>query len=65
MTEVAGKNSEAVVGQLRGTLRVHGLELSDDGHIRWEKNNPDHPRNWPMWRKIYNTSVILFLELIT
>jgi hypothetical protein len=50
---------------LRVNLGSHGLELTEDGHVRWDKKNPAHPRNWTAWRKAYNTIVVLFLELIT
>jgi hypothetical protein len=50
---------------LRLNLGGHGSELTEDGHVRWDKKTPAHPRNWAAWRKAYNTIVILFLELIT
>jgi len=31
---------------LRVNLGSHGLELTEDGHVRWDKGNPAHPRNW-------------------
>jgi hypothetical protein len=65
MTEPTKHEPGASLNELRSTLEDHGLELSDDGHIRWQKTNPEHPRNWAMWRKIHDTSVILFLELVT
>ena len=51
--------------ELREQLELHGLELSSDGHIKWMKTNPAHPRNWSATRKAYNTTVILLLELVT
>ena len=46
-------------------LERNGLELTEDGKISWNNNNPAHPRNWGPGRKAYNTGVILLLELIT
>ena len=46
-------------------LRAAGVELTGDGDIGWDKQNPAHPRNWTAWKKGYNTGVILSLELIT
>lgn len=46
-------------------LESYGLILSSDGYVRWNNNNPDHPRNWPTGRKVYDTAVIIFLEFIT
>ena len=65
MSEPTKQESETGLTQLCRALEDHGLELSDEGHIRWQKTNPEHPRNWAIWRKAYDTSVILFLELIT
>ena len=48
-----------------GLLKAYGLELTKDGYIGWQKDNPVHPRNWSAWRKTYNTSVILLVELVT
>lgn len=46
-------------------LNRHGLLLNDAGYVRWDKQNPKHPRNWSGKRKAYNTIVILCLEFIT
>ncbi|KAJ5107490.1 hypothetical protein N7456_004165, partial [Penicillium angulare] len=44
----------------------HGLEFTPDGqHIRWSVSNKKHPRNWPMSRKVYDTGLIIFLDLFT
>lgn len=46
-------------------LQRHGFLLNAEGYIRWDKQNPKHPRNWSGKRKAYNTIVILCLEFIT
>lgn len=66
--EISGegeKSGTIVIHDFSDRLKDHGLVLSDDGYIRWESQNPDHPRNWKLGRKVYDTGVILFLEFIT
>jgi len=42
-----------------------GLRLDEDGFIRWKSNNPDHPRNWDIYRKAFDTALIFMLDLFT
>lgn len=65
MTEEVRKSADISMNELHVDLESHGLELTKDGYIRWNKRNPAHPRNWATQRKAYNTGVFLFLELIT
>ncbi|KAF3388495.1 hypothetical protein F1880_004284 [Penicillium rolfsii] len=45
-------------------LDTYGLEYTPDGQcIRWSVSNRKHPRNWPAARKIFDTSLIIFLDL--
>jgi hypothetical protein len=45
-------------------LDAYGLEYTPDGQcIRWSNSNKKHPRNWPAARKIYDTGLIIFLDL--
>jgi hypothetical protein len=46
-------------------LRAAGLELNDEGAIRWNKNNRRHPRNWSASLKAYSSIIILVLEFVT
>lgn len=47
-------------------LEQLGLQVAADGsHIQWAKGNRRHPRNWRQSRKIYDTCLIIFLELFT
>ncbi|KAL4736036.1 major facilitator superfamily domain-containing protein [Aspergillus similis] len=47
-------------------LCPHGLEIDPgSGYIRWKKDSKDHPRNWSIPRKTYDTSLVMFLEFYT
>jgi hypothetical protein len=46
-------------------LSRHGLELSATDHVQWKSDCIDHPRNWSLWRKIYDTSIVMLLEFYT
>ncbi|KAK5790905.1 hypothetical protein VI817_006214 [Penicillium citrinum] len=47
-------------------LEEHGLEFTPDGQsIRWSVTNKRHPRNWSASRKIYDTGLVIFLDLFT
>ena len=50
---------------LQHHLQLNGLELSEEGVIRWKPNTPHHPRNWKLGRKLYDTSLIMFLDFFT
>ncbi|KAL4935105.1 hypothetical protein BDV06DRAFT_137543 [Aspergillus oleicola] len=51
---------------LHTLLSKHGLELTPDGaFVRWSCSNPNHPRNWTTLRKVYDCSLIIFLEMFT
>lgn len=46
-------------------LDRYGLEVDSAGYIGWRNDSRDHPRNWPMWRKIYEISLVIILEFYT
>ncbi|KAJ6158003.1 hypothetical protein N7485_010829 [Penicillium canescens] len=46
-------------------LERHGLELSSTGYVQWRRDCKDHPRNWTVWRKLYDTTTAMFFELYT
>lgn len=53
-------------GHLQFILAENGLEFTaDEKHIRWSASNKKHPRNWHMPRKIYDSSLIIFLDFFT
>ncbi|OJJ02715.1 hypothetical protein ASPVEDRAFT_53336 [Aspergillus versicolor CBS 583.65] len=59
-------NPETDKDVLRQTLAQYGLRIAADGyHIQWAAGNPRHPRNWPISRKIYDISLLIFLEFFT
>ncbi|KAJ5103441.1 hypothetical protein N7532_003970 [Penicillium argentinense] len=47
-------------------LEEYGLEYTPDGKfVRWSVSNKKHPRNWHIPRKIYDSSLIIFLDFFT
>ena len=63
---IAAKDAKGTqVVEVRELVQNHGLEVNEENHIRWQKQNPKHPRNWSGKRKAFNTVVILLLEFIT
>lgn len=62
----AGRDQTDVRGQVDSLLDVYGLEYTPDGaFIRWSPRNKKHPRNWGMDRKVYDSCLIIFLDLFT
>lgn len=53
-------------GNIHALLDENDLEFTADGEsIRWSVSNKRHPRNWPVSRKVYDTGLIIFLDLFT
>lgn len=46
-------------------LASYGLNRDPDGFIRWARSSKQHPRNWSTSRKIYDTTLVILLELYT
>lgn len=46
-------------------LASYGLERDPNGVISWAPGSPLHPRHWPIGRKVYDTALIILLELYT
>lgn len=46
-------------------LASYGLVRDEHGFIGWRKDSKEHPRNWPAQRKIFDTTIIILLELYT
>lgn len=46
-------------------LASYGLERDSSGVISWAPGTPFHPRHWPIGRKVYDTALIILLELYT
>ncbi|KAG4430937.1 hypothetical protein IFR05_013575 [Cadophora sp. M221] len=42
-----------------------GLRLVEDGFVRWKPDATAHPRNWGLWRKSFDSGVVLMLDLFT
>lgn len=48
----------------KAVLSEHELEFTADGQlVRWRRDNKHHPRNWPLPRRVYDISIIFFLDL--
>lgn len=43
-------------------LSAKGLEVDQDGVVRWTPDCTQHPRRWPLVKKVYDTAIICFLE---
>lgn len=45
-------------------LAEHQLEFTPDGqYVRWQRGNKSHPRNWPLWRRVFDITVVFLLDL--
>lgn len=54
----------AVLIPLQECLYEHDLDFTADGRfVCWGRGNRKHPRNWNTGRKVYDISLILFLDL--
>ena len=57
---------EGTQRRLQFYLDKMGLEFTPDRRfVRWLASNRQHPRNWPMLRKIYDSGLIIWLDLFT
>lgn len=67
--DIAGSSpivvSAATVLDDGAILAPYGLERDSDGIISWAPGSPFHPRHWPIGRKVYDTALIILLELYT
>ena len=50
---------------LEHLLELHGVEKRDDGSLNWIEGSKQHPRNWSLGRKLYDTSLLIFVEFFT
>ncbi|TVY82572.1 putative transporter, partial [Lachnellula suecica] len=46
-------------------VRHHGLEHVKSKQLGWPEEDPNHPRNWSLWTKTFNLTVIISLETFT
>jgi hypothetical protein len=42
-----------------------GLQRTTTNHFVWKKDHEQYPRNWEIYRKCYDTAIIVFLEFYT
>ncbi|KAK2594942.1 hypothetical protein QQS21_007345 [Conoideocrella luteorostrata] len=57
-SEPAAVQDQAVLDK----LRQQGVEISSNGFLRWSKDCVQHPRNWPVFYKAYNMTLVMFLD---
>lgn len=50
---------------LQEQVRAHGLEYDEEGYLTWPRGDVGHPRNWPLRRKVFDSTIIMFLDFIT
>jgi hypothetical protein len=50
---------------LKAQLKKDELDLFENGVVCWTETSPLHPRKWTLKRKMYDTTVIVFLEFFT
>jgi hypothetical protein len=46
-------------------LHREGLAISNSGVVGWTDRSVLHPNRWPLKRRLFDTSVILFYEFFT
>jgi hypothetical protein len=71
-SEIGGElkvQPEARVRQIyhdsQDVIEALGLQLHDNGFIKWKTDSPDHPRNWSVLRKTFDTGLIFFFDFFT
>lgn len=42
-----------------------GLQRTKSDRVQLNKQDKEYPRNWPTRRKVFDTSIIVFLEFYT
>lgn len=46
-------------------LNRSGLYAGPDGKVKWHDDAPEHPKNWPMRRKLFDTGVITLFVTVS
>lgn len=49
---------------LQEKLDEHGMQDQGEQVVQWKSNNSDHPRHWRTWKKLFNASLICWLEML-
>lgn len=47
------------------TLAHHGFDVDECGRVTWRDNSPSHPRNWPIYRKLYDVSTGISIKAVS
>jgi len=46
-------------------LNRSGLYAGPDGQVKWHDDAPEHPKNWPVRRKLFDTGVITLFVTVS
>lgn len=60
----SNRASNPSTATLHEQLKRHGVFLEGNGGdtINWNETNADHPRSWNIYKKLYTTVMICWLE---
>ena len=47
---------------IQAYLQSRGLEIVEDGIVRWKLDSTQHPRGWATRKKVYNAAAAIFLD---
>jgi hypothetical protein len=53
------------VDDVDNAINETGLRRTPSNRIEWRKDHNQYPRNWPFYRKSYDTAIIVFFEFYT
>lgn len=56
------KKPSNIPQRVSDALNEKGFNVDSDGVVTWQPESRSHPRQWPILRKTYGTSLICFLE---
>jgi hypothetical protein len=47
---------------LKEHLRLQELEMTGNRVVRWKRDASQHPRNWATKRKVFDVTLVMFLD---
>jgi hypothetical protein len=63
--KVEGLARPIIDADLLADIERSRLVVSGNGTVTWAEGNSQHPRNWKLGRKLYDTGMIMVVELFT